>query len=47
MVVRFTAGDVNFLVPAITNRKDIHKVQLSRIMGYYVELQILDISIVS
>ena len=32
--------------PGVTYRKDSHKVQLSRIMRYYVELQVLDISIV-
>ena len=31
----------------VTNSKDSHKVQLSRIMRYYVELQVLGISIIS
>ena len=36
------------LIPScVTNIKDIHKLQLSIIMRYYLELQVLDISIVS
>ena len=40
-------GWVCLLLICVDNSKDSHKVQLSIIMIYYVELQVLDISIVS
>ena len=40
-------GWVCLILSCVTNIKDSHKLQLSRIMRYYVELQVLDISIVS
>ena len=35
------------LLICVTNIKDIYKVKLSIIMRHYIELQVLDISIVS
>ena len=40
-------GWVCLLLSYVANSKDCHKVLLSRTMRYYVELQVLGISIVS
>ena len=40
-------GWVLLLLICVTNSKYSHKVHLSRILRYYVELQVLDISIAS
>ena len=39
-------GWVCLLLSCVTNSKDSNKVQLGRMMRYYVKLQVLDISMV-